>query len=76
MTNIKKAQVEIAHAIRAYIKEAKSRGVVGVTLDHLFLCVPAVPEAYRAFAGTNGRYFYKQEFYVVAGKVARHFLIG
>jgi hypothetical protein len=65
----------IKSTIAKYIKDAKKRGTVKMTLDNLFMCCPVAPVAYAEMAGTNGRYVYKQEFFKIAAKHFPSFII-
>jgi len=58
----------IKSTIAQYIKEAKKKGTVKMSLENLFMCCPVAPSAYSEIAGTNGRYVYKQEFFKIAVK--------
>lgn len=74
MNTIETAQKEIEKAIVAYVRKAKKNGTRSMSMENLFQCVPTVPTANRAFAGANGRYFYRQEFFNIAGRVAGSFV--
>jgi hypothetical protein len=61
--------------IAQYIKEAKKKGTIKMSLENLFMCCPVAPVAYSEIAGTNGRYVYKQEFFKTAVKHFPSFII-
>jgi len=66
---------DLRDTIAKYIKDAKKRGTVKMSLENLFMCCPIAQVAYSEISGTNGRYVYKQEFFKTAAKHFPSFII-